>query len=249
MPGWRRRRHVQLGWRMPAAARGERRRYVGTVADVGARSVIWRPSGSVVSKRRPSRLRHRGRPRSTMAIVSGQPAGWPPRPSTFEAQGRPEHVEGRFRPGPEPRVTVFIDVGQGDATLVELPDSSRVLVDAGGTPFGNSTFDVGSRVLAPALWARGVRRLDALVLTHGDPDHIGGAPSVIQDFAPPKLWEGIPVLRHGPLQDVLRHARGRHRCGAASAGEVWHRRCASAVLHPPPADWERQRVRMTTRLF
>ena len=107
----------------------------------------------------------------------------------------------------------MFDVGQGDATLVELPGASRVLVDTGGTPFGNSTFDVGSRVLAPALWARGVRRLDTLVLTHGDPDHIGGAPSVIDDFAPAALWEGIPVLRHGPLQDVLRQAR--------AAGIAW----------------------------
>ena len=172
---------------------------------------------------------------STMAIVSGQPAGWLSDAAAL-----------RLRSGQALglRVTMF-DVGQGDATLVELPDSSRVLVDAGGTPFGNSTFDVGSRVLAPALWARGVRRLDTLVLTHGDPDHIGGVPSVIQDFAPPKLWEGIPVLRHGPLQDVLRHARAAGiDVEQHLAGEAWHAGAARArVLHPPPADWERQRVR------
>ena len=132
-------------------------------------------------------------------------------------------------------VTMF-DVGQGDATLVELPDSSRVLIDAGGTPFGNSTFDVGSRVLAPALWARGIRALDALVITHGDPDHIGGAAAVIGDFAPAQLWEGVPVPGHRPLQRILsgrrrrrcspgaavrrRHVAGRRgaRAGAASAG-------------------------------
>ena len=165
---------------------------------------------------------------SMLAILSGQPAGWLSDAAT----------PGRLR------LTMF-DVGQGDATLVELPDSSRVLVDAGGTPFGRGTFDIGSRVLAPALWARGVRRLDALVLTHGDPDHIGGAPSVIEDFAPQALWEGIPVLRHGPLQDVLRKARASGiEVEQHLAGKVRHAGAARMrVLHPPPPDWERQRVR------
>jgi len=165
---------------------------------------------------------------STLAIVSGQPAGWL---SDAAAPGRL-------------RVTMF-DVGQGDATLIELPDSSRVLVDAGGTPFGNSTFDVGSRVLAPALWARGIRRLDTLVITHGDPDHIGGAAAVIGDFAPAQLWEGVPVLRHWPLQNILRDASdaGVH-LARRYAGDAWQAGAARVrVLHPPAPDWERPRVR------
>lgn len=165
---------------------------------------------------------------STIAIVSGQPAGW----LTDGA------APGRLR------LTMF-DVGQGDATLVEWPDRSRVLVDAGGMPFGSGAFDIGSRVLAPALWARGVRRLDALVLTHGDPDHIGGAPAVIDDFAPRVLRQGVPVLRHGPLQDVLRTARAAGiDVGQHLAGEEWYAGGARArVLHPPAPDWERPRVR------
>ena len=165
---------------------------------------------------------------SALAILTGQPAGWL---SDASAPGRM-------------RVTLF-DVGQGDATLVDLPDASRMLVDTGGTPFGNSRFDVGSRVLAPALWARGVRRLDTVVLTHGDPDHIGGAPSVIDDFAPTTLWEGVPVLRHAPLQDVLRQARAAGIVVEQRlAGEAWQAGAARArVLHPPPPDWERRRVR------
>ena len=165
---------------------------------------------------------------SMLAIVSGQPAGWLSEAST----------PGRLR------LTMF-DVGQGDATLVELPDSSRVLVDAGGTPFGGSTFDIGSRVLTPALWARGIRRLDALVITHGDPDHIGGAPAVLDDFAPARIWEGVPVLRHRPLQDVLEHARAAGtRVERRQAGDAWHAGAARVrVLHPPVPDWERPRVR------
>jgi competence protein ComEC len=174
---------------------------------------------------------------STLAIVSGQPAGWL---SDAAAPGRL-------------RITMF-DVGQGDATLVELPDASRVLVDAGGTPFGNSTFDIGRRVLAPALWARGIRRLDTLVITHGDPDHIGGAAAVIEDFAPAELWEGVPVRRHRALQDVLSVARASGiRLARRQAGDAWQApstmrsaRSGAArvrVLHPPAPDWERPRVR------
>ena len=165
---------------------------------------------------------------SALAILTGQPAAWL---SDASAPGRM-------------RVTLF-DVGQGEATLVELPGASRVLVDTGGTLFGNSTFDVGGRVLAPALWARGIRRLDTLVLTHGDPDHIGGAPSVIDDFAPAALWEGVPVQRHVPLQDVLRRARAAGiDVEQHFAGETWQAGAVRArVLHPPPPDWERQRVR------
>ena len=74
---------------------------------------------------------------------------------------------------------VSIDVGQGDATLVELPDRSTVLVDAGGLSIA-ARYDVGARVVGPAIWARGIGWLDALLLTHGDPDHIGGATSVLE---------------------------------------------------------------------
>ena len=138
---------------------------------------------------------------------------------------------------------VALDVGQGDATLVEFPNGARWLVDAGGLP-GSVAFDIGERVVAPSLWARGTGRLDALVLTHGDPDHIGGATAVIADFAP-SIFDGVPVPAHMPLQKLRDHARTRHRSwGHLVRGDLWtiggaHLR----VWHPPPPDWERPRVR------
>jgi competence protein ComEC len=138
---------------------------------------------------------------------------------------------------------VALDVGQGDATLIEFPDGQRWLVDAGGLP-GGGRFDVGARVVAPALWWRGVGRLDRLVLTHGDPDHLGGANAVIDDFRP-ALTEGVPVPSHRPMAAVRARASSRGRpWSAASTGTSWRvGEVAVRVLHPEPPDWERQRVR------
>jgi competence protein ComEC len=138
---------------------------------------------------------------------------------------------------------VFLDVGQGDCTLVELPDRRMMLVDAGGVP--GTGFDIGERVVTPALLALGARSIDTLVVTHGDPDHIGGAPAVLRHFSPRHIWEGVPVPPHSALRDLS--------AAALRAGIVWrsvqakdHETAGGVevrVLHPPIPDWERQRVR------
>jgi competence protein ComEC len=138
---------------------------------------------------------------------------------------------------------VFLDVGQGDATLARMPDGRVLLVDAGGLP--GSTFDIGGRVVGPALRAFGVRTVDTLVLTHGDPDHIGGAPAVLRRFGPRAIWDGVPVPPHAALREIAAQA--------SAAGVSWRslqagdRETAGGVeiriLHPPPPEWERQRVR------
>ncbi len=86
----------------------------------------------------------------------------------------------------EPTVKVhFLPVGQGDATVVELPDGQTVLVDGGGRPVGS---DPGLERVVPALRHLGVRRLDAVILTHGDYDHYGGLPAVIAPFRPRRFY-------------------------------------------------------------
>ena len=77
-----------------------------------------------------------------------------------------------------------LDVGQGTAVLLRTAEHS-LLFDAGprwGPVSSGGGADAGSRVIVPALRALGVRRLDRLVLSHSDTDHIGGAASVMQDL-------------------------------------------------------------------
>ena len=83
------------------------------------------------------------------------------------------------------------------------------MVDTGGIPFGGGGFDIGARVVEPALWARGVSSIDTLLLTHGDPDHIGGAPAILTEFRPREVWEGIPVPRFEPLTRLRTAAQAR----------------------------------------
>jgi competence protein ComEC len=119
------------------------------------------------------------------------------------------------------------------------------MIDTGGNPFGGGAFDIGARVVEPALWAIGIRSLQAMLLTHGDPDHIGGAAALIDDFHPGVVWEGVPVRRALPLQAVLARAGAAHvAVEQRREGEDFTLGAARIrVLHPPVPDWERRKVR------
>lgn len=100
------------------------------------------------------------------------------------------------------------DVGQGDSILIIEPGGKTLLVDGGG--FGGApnqthyevdegrpairraqqSFDIGEEVVSPAIWARGIRHLDAVAISHAHSDHIGGLPAVLRNFHPSELWVG-----------------------------------------------------------
>ncbi len=80
------------------------------------------------------------------------------------------------------RVT-FLDVGQGDGAVVELPDN-RVMVIDGGT----YDPDMGRMVVAPYLWSRGIRKIDYLVSSHPHPDHFGGLIYLMNNFDVGEVW-------------------------------------------------------------
>jgi competence protein ComEC len=167
--------------------------------------------------------------------------------------GPPEFARDAVPPPRYPLRVIVLDVGQGDATLISVGARHWVLVDAGGVATYSAPtedeaspgFDVGERVVVPALRALGVPRLDAILLTHGDPDHILGAPAVLRALKVASVWEGVPVPPHAGLQLL--------RTLAVDGGATWRTVQARdrerldevelRVLHPPPPEWERQRIR------
>ena len=111
-------------------------------------------------------------------------------------------------PGPAPGeawITTF-DVGQGLAVLVRT--ANRALLYDAGPAFGAES-DSGSRVVVPALRGEGVARLDLVVLSHEDNDHLGGALSVMESFEVDALASSLAAAH--PLNGLAPFAR---RCTA-----------------------------------
>jgi competence protein ComEC len=84
---------------------------------------------------------------------------------------------------PSVLVVTVLDVGQGDAILIQSPSGRVALVDAGGELHAAATGrDVGRRRVVPALRRAGVRRVDVAALSHPHEDHVGGLPAVVENF-------------------------------------------------------------------
>jgi competence protein ComEC len=81
----------------------------------------------------------------------------------------------------------FIDVGHGDSILIEIPKGKRMLIDGGG--LRDDRFDIGKNVIAPFLWKKKIRKIDTLVLTHPDPDHLKGLNFIASKFSIGQFWD------------------------------------------------------------
>jgi competence protein ComEC len=135
------------------------------------------------------------------------------------------------------RVTV-IDVGQGSSTLVEFPGGETLLVDGGGYT-DNRYFDVGQRIVAPFLRYRKIMRVDTVVLSHPNSDHMNGLVYVLAHFEPKELlWTGegastasfhrfyTEVVRSGIEVPPFEQIDRRKRKGGVEM----------SILHPPVYD-------------
>jgi len=135
---------------------------------------------------------------------------------------------------PRPLVCHFVAVGHGISTLLELPDGRNLLYDSGrlGSPLS------GVRPVSAALWSRGIKHLDAIVISHADADHFNAIPDLLGRFSvgaiyvSPVMFEDLPpavkelhdsITRAGiPLREIYAGQRL-----ASDSGTLLE------VLHPP----------------
>ncbi|PLR78093.1 DNA internalization-related competence protein ComEC/Rec2 [Bacillus sp. V3-13] len=141
----------------------------------------------------------------------------------------------------------FIDVGQGDSTLIILPnDRGTYLIDTGGTVrFGETEkwrrrkepFEVGRDVLVPFLKSKGIRQIDKLVLTHGDADHIGGVLSLIEDIKVAEiLMPRAPDRAELERQVIAAAVKKKVSIKMATEGMGWSKGTAAfQIISPDPA--------------
>ena len=109
----------------------------------------------------------------------------------------------------------MLSVGQAESLLVRLPDGSTLLVDGGGY-LHDTGHDFGQRLLAPALGALHVSRVDTMIATHNHPDHSGGLPFIIRNFPVGEFWSGSEILPE--IQSELKNRAVPKR--TVSAGDV-----------------------------
>ena len=143
----------------------------------------------------------------------------------------------------------FLDVGQGDAALVTFPDGRTLLVDGGGriiyrmaedgeVPFVRDVRGIGEAVVSEFLWFRGLSRVDHILATHADADHIQGLTDVAKNFQIGSAVFGrMPVddPDYSDLAEVLRR-RGISSTNIFRGDVLQFGDVSVEVLYPPASD-------------
>lgn len=92
----------------------------------------------------------------------------------------------------------FVDVGQGDSTLIQTIEGKNILIDGGGSEFGS--FDVGESILLPYLLDRRITTIDYLMISHFDSDHIGGVFAILENLK----VKNIIISKQGETSENLK---------------------------------------------
>ena len=133
------------------------------------------------------------------------------------------------------RVTI-IDVGDGSASLLELPGGYNILIDGGGFT-DNSAFDVGEKIVAPLLWRKKIQTVDTLILSHPNSDHLNGLIYIARHFNVKNVWtnnEPHDTLGYAKFMEVI--AQNNIRLAAFDKFPRRHRidQVELDILYPPP---------------
>jgi competence protein ComEC len=140
-------------------------------------------------------------------------------------------------------------VGHGDSIFIEFPKGKKMLIDGGG--LYEDRFDIGKNVIAPFLWKKKIRRIDTLVLTHPDPDHLKGLNFIASQFSIGQFWENgfetpsEPYLR---LKEILRQKDIKTQSLSEENPSQIIDGVEVSVLNPPPWNVMRRKVQTPSDL-
>ena len=178
----------------------------------------WRPIEHVPTFDR--RVKRRAPEREQSAGKIAAPPRFPFAPSLLCALAMASALVAVVRPPsdqPDGKLTVhFLDVGQGDSALIVFPHGKTMLVDGGGELhfdrrehderggahaeeaelFADNAFAIGEAVVSRFIWSLGRTRVDYVLATHADADHIGGLWDVVRN-----MEVGQAIVGHVPAAD------------------------------------------------
>ncbi len=96
---------------------------------------------------------------------------------------------------PGPLELYFVDVGQGDCSILKTPEHKAVIIDGGGSPeWQQGSYDIGERVTVPALLHLGIWQVDTMIVSHIDNDHLGGLIAVLESYTVKRVL--LPASDH-----------------------------------------------------
>lgn len=133
---------------------------------------------------------------------------------------------------PKQLTVTALSVGQGEALLLSRPQTGHYLIDGGGI-YG-STFDVGARLVAPALARLGVSSLEAVILTHDHPDHRKGLVEILNHFPVDAFWSAQTLAElHPEIREPLQRNGIPHRTFAAGWSKLDQGTAGELAIYVP----------------
>lgn len=128
----------------------------------------------------------------------------------------------RYLPQMQTLAVHFLDVGNGDSIIIQMPDGEGLLIDAGG--IANSKVDIGCRIVSRMLRNLRIRRLAVLAATHEHPDHIGGMPAIIEAHRINSFWISSRSFSGPAMKSLIQQADKKQvKIEELETGSLWTR--------------------------